>query len=197
MKVRREHMRFYHGSKVPDIEVLKPSISNHGKPWVYLTSRRANTLVYLSNAVEKFHREQKIEHKGKFYTWASYGFNKEGILVIEEYYPQATEETYKGEGGFIYCVDSVQNYSKQEDIPFAFISEQPVAVTSFEYISDVYEEMLRLEQLGEIIIKRYEAHSKEKLEWIEKVIQEDFMQHQDRQDYITFLKGKFKFLNKG
>lgn len=188
-------MKFYHGSKVADIKVLRPSVSNHGKPWVYLTSKRANTLVYLSNAVEKFHKEHEIVHEGKFYTWASYGFNQEGILVIEEYYPHATEETYKGEEGFIYCIDSGENYGKQEDIPFAFISEHPVPVTSFEYIPDVYEEMLKLEKAGHIIIRRYEAHSKEKLAWIEKVIQEDFAQYQDQQDYITFLRGKFKFLS--
>lgn len=84
-------MRFYHGSRIAKITTLQPHISNHGKSRVYLTSKRENTLVYLSNAIEKFHRDNAIKYEGHFYKWASYGFNKEGVLVVEEYYPNSTE----------------------------------------------------------------------------------------------------------
>lgn len=188
-------MKFYHGSRVDHIHTLQPHISNHGKAWVYLTSKRENALVYLSNAVEKFHQDHNIKHDGPFYTWASYGFNKEGVLVIEEYYPHATEETYKGIDGFIYGADHIENYMEQKDIPFAVVTDTPVEITTAEYIPDTYEEMLRLEKSGAIIIRRYEKHSIEKLEWIKRVIIEDFNTHQDKTDYITFLKGKFQFLN--
>lgn len=188
--------KFYHGSPVRDIKIIQPHRSNHGESWVYLSTKRENTVVYLSNAIEKFHKENHLKNEGSFYKWASYGFNKEGILVLEEYYPNATEETYKGVEGFIYCAEDVEDYSLQKDIPFAAVSSKPIKVTSFEYIPDAYEELLRLEKNGEIIISRYEETSSKKKEWIEKVIREDFMNFGDRPDYIAFLKGKFPFLNR-
>ena len=188
-------MRFYHGSPVANITVLQPHVSNHGEPWVYLSSKRENTIVYLSNAIERFYRDKGLKHEGNFYKWASYGFNKEGVLVVEEYYPNATEETYRGVSGFIYCTDNVEDYILQKDIPFAAVSNKPVQVASVEYIADAYEELLKLEKDKKIIIRRYEENSDEKKMWIEKVIREDFNIYQSRLDYITFLKGKFPFLS--
>nr|WP_307990986.1 hypothetical protein [uncultured Niameybacter sp.] len=114
---------------------------------------------------------------------------------MEEYYPNATEETYRGVSGFIYCVDHVEDYILQKDIPFAAVSNKPVQVASVEYIADAYEELLKLEKDKKIIIRRYEENSDEKKMWIEKVIREDFNIYQSRLDYITFLKGKFPFLS--
>lgn len=186
-------MKFYHGSPVANIRELQPHVSNHGESLVYLSSKRENTLVYLSNAIEKFHKDKELKHEGHFYKWASYGFNREGILVVEEYYPNATEETYKGVDGFIYCADNVEDYILQKDIPFAAVSSKPIQVTSVEYILDVYEELLKLEKSGEIIIRRYEENSDAKKEWIKKVVLNEFNKHQDRRDYVTFLKEKFPF----
>lgn len=188
-------MRFYHGSPIADIKVLQPYVSNHGASWVYLTSKRENTLVYLSNAIEKYYKDKQLEHEGRFYKWASYGFNEEGVLVVEEYYPHATEETYKGVDGFIYCADNVEDYRVQPDIPFAAVSSKPIQVTSVEYIPDVYAELLKLEKSGDIIIRRYAENTDAKKAWIEKVVLDAFNKHQDRREYITFLKGKFSFLN--
>ncbi len=43
---------YYHASNVANIKELIPGVSMHGKPFVYLTTKRENALVYLSNAVE-------------------------------------------------------------------------------------------------------------------------------------------------
>lgn len=58
---------YYHGSPVPNIEVLTPHISNHGVPLLYFSTKRENTIVYLSNAIEKYHRENHIPHSGRFH----------------------------------------------------------------------------------------------------------------------------------
>lgn len=188
-------MKFYHGSPIAGIKTLQPHVSNHGEAWVYLSSKPENTLVYLSNAIEKYHKDNGLHYEGHFYKWASYGFNKEGILVVEEYYPHATEETYKGISGYIYCAHNVEDYITQKDIPYAAVSSKPIQVTSVEYIPDAYEELLKLEQQGRIIIRRYEEHSSAKKAWIEKVIGEEFAQKQDKEDYINFLEAKFIFLD--
>ena len=57
---------FYHASQTAGIKTLKPRISNHDKPLVYFSSKRENTLVYLSNAVEKFCHETGISHDGPY-----------------------------------------------------------------------------------------------------------------------------------
>ena len=53
-------------------------------------------LVYLSNAIEKHCKETGFTHDGKWHKWASYGFESDGTLRIDEYYPNAIEDTYKG-----------------------------------------------------------------------------------------------------
>lgn len=55
---------YYHASPVKNIEILKPRISNHNIPLIYFSDKRENVLVYLSNAVEKFCKEQNFEYNG-------------------------------------------------------------------------------------------------------------------------------------
>ncbi len=59
-------MLLYHGSPVAGITLLKPHVSNHDRPLLYLTAKRENAVVYLSNAVEKYHRDHRIPHTGGF-----------------------------------------------------------------------------------------------------------------------------------
>lgn len=45
---------YYHVSQIKDIKVLEPRKSNHNIPLVYLSVKRENTLVYLSNRMHFF-----------------------------------------------------------------------------------------------------------------------------------------------
>ena len=76
-----EEMMYYHASQVANIKILEPRISNHNIPLIYFSTKRENVLVYLSNAVEKCCRETDFRHNGKWHKWATYGFNKDGILI--------------------------------------------------------------------------------------------------------------------
>ena len=118
----------YHASKVPDIKIIKPAVSNHEKPLIYFSEKRENALVYLSNAVEKHCRQTGFSHNGRWKTWASYGFTNEGILRLDEYYPNATKDTYIGVSGYIYSVIGDKNVEKQTDIPYAYVSHQSMSV---------------------------------------------------------------------
>ncbi len=75
----------YHASPIPNIKTLTPHTSNHGKPLIYFSQKPENVLVYLCNAVEKCCRENGFVHNGIYRKWGSYGFNSEGILVLDEY----------------------------------------------------------------------------------------------------------------
>lgn len=185
---------YYHASPLSGLKKLVPHVSNHNKPLVYLSKKRENTLVYLSNAVEKFCEENGLPVTDKIHKWASYGFNENGILVLEEYYPNATEETYSGISGYIYSVESNNNIYPQKDIPFAAVTEKPIKIKSCEYISDAYREILRASEQNLIILKKYEDNSKEKLNWIKRIITKEYNNHSQEKEYYMFLKSKFKFL---
>lgn len=185
---------FFHASQTPNIKVLTPRISNHGKPLIYFTKKRENALVYLSNAVEKYCKEAGIKHKGAYKTWASYGFNKDGILELDEYYPNATEDTYKGVSGFIYSAGKIGDYKEMTDIPFAVTCENPVTVENCEFISDSYEAILESAQRGEIILKRFEESTLAKLEWIRKTVTDEYKNPISNSEYRMFLKAKFDFI---
>ena len=106
---------YYHASNVANIKELIPSVSMHGTPFVYLTTKRENALVYLSNAVEKYCKEIGLEHSGKYYKWCSYGFTKDGILELQEYWPDAVVDTYAGVSGYIYSAENVTSAESMKD----------------------------------------------------------------------------------
>lgn len=179
----------YHASQTPDIKVLEPRISNHGKPLVYFSQKRENILVYLSNAVEKHCRENGFVHDGVYTKWGSYGFNGDGILVLDEYYPNASRETYEGVSGYIYS--AAETGEPLADIPFAFVTDKPAEVFGCEFVKDAYAELQRAAGQGKIIMNSYAANSPQKLKWIEKTVREEYESPVSTEEYRYFLLCKF------
>lgn len=184
---------FYHASSIKGLKILVPNVSNHGRPFVYMSSKRENVLVYLSNAVEKYCREAGLVYSGVYYRWASYGFNSDGILVLEEYYLNATADTYKGVSGFIYTADKPENYTNQVDIPFSVISESPVKIAGCEEVPDAYDAIMDAAENGSIIVKSFEQNSKNKLEWIKRTATMEYEKAENHPEYRAFLRAKFPF----
>lgn len=182
---------YYHASPVKNIEILTPRISNHNIPLIYFSDKRENVLVYLSNAVEKFCKEQNFEYNGFWYKWGAYGF-KDGILCFEEYYPNALEETYKEVSGYIYyCNEIIEENTIDIKIPNAHISSKATKVNFCEFIEDAYEEILLAEKAGKIHIIRYEQFIEKRKAWLERVIEEEYSSIEDHPEYRFFLKNKF------
>jgi len=127
-------MLLYHASPVPGLTELRPFVSNHGTPCVYLSEKRENTLVYLSNAVEKYCRETGFVYSGIWQKWASYGFTKNGLLCLDEYYANATFETYCGVQGYIYAVEAAPGIERMQEIPFGRIARTPLKVVGMEIL---------------------------------------------------------------
>lgn len=181
---------YYHASQVEGINILEPRISNHGTPRVYLSKKRENTLVYLSNGIEKYCKETRFPHEGPWYKWASYGFS-EGKLCLDEYYPNAIEDTYKGISGYIYVAETVPGGEDQKDIPDAVTTSYPVPVIRCEYVPDAYEALLEAAQAGLILLRRYEDLDQKMLDWIERTIKEEYVNAKEMPTYRHFLIGKF------
>ena len=183
----------YHASPVPNIKTLAPNTSNHGKPLIYFSSKPENVLVYLSNAVEKYCRENGFSHSGSYHKWASYGFTEDGLLRLDEYYPNATQHTYSGVSGFIYTAN-VEQLTPMNDIPFAFTSAEPVPVLSCEFVPDAYQALLSAAEEGKIMLTSYEQNSPRMLDWIKTAVTEEYEKSHDSPEYRFFLQGNFDFL---
>lgn len=182
----------YHASQIADIMELQPRISSHGVPLVYFSRRRENVLVYLSNAVEKYCKETGFLYTGNWSKWGPYGFEKNGKIVIEEYYPKALYETYAGVTGYIYSVSNNENLYTKLEIPDCIVSEKPVRIDSMEYIEDAYEEILQAEREGKLKIVRYQECIGKRKEWLQKIIKAEYESADNHPEYRYFLKGKFE-----
>ena len=84
-------MHLYHGSPTPHIRALQPCLSNHGKPYAYLTDCPELAVIYAWNPVPRP------------YTYFPYERGRDGTLYYDEYFPNAMETVYRGHGGYIYC----------------------------------------------------------------------------------------------
>ena len=187
---------YFHASSIKEIEILEPRISNHDIPLIYFSKKRENVLVYLSNAIEKYCKETGFNYSGKWYKWGPYGFNKDGTQRIEEYYPNALTDTYKGVSGYIYTVEAITDSGFQLQIPDAATSSVPTPVKSCEFVPDAYEAIIEAEKEGLITILRYEDNSKERLEWIERTIREEYENALDKPEYRYFIENKFPFVRR-
>ena len=181
---------FYHASNIADIKTLIPFSSGHGNPMVYFSTKKENTLVYLSNPVERYCREIGFESTDRCYRFMSYRFTEDNILEILEYWPNALEETYKGVSGYIYATSHIPS-THTMDIPYVIASETPVTIESFEYVPDAYLAIKQAEEEGKIKIVRYHENNADSLEQIKKLIYREYEKAQAIPEYKIFLEAKF------
>lgn len=183
---------YFHASPVKGIEILQPQVSDNNQSLIYFSKKRENVLVYLSNAVEKYCKETGFEYSGKWTKWGPYGFNTDGTMCIQEYYPNALEDTYKGVSAYIYSVEEIAD-CRELQIRDAVTSSKPTPVQYCEFVPDAYEAILAAEKAGLITVLRYEENSKEQLNWIERTMRDQY-EKADQPDYRHFLEGKFPFV---
>ena len=182
---------YYHASPIAGLTQLEPRISNHGVPLVYLSRKRENVLVYLSNAVERFCKDTGFQYDGTWHKWGPYGFDEDGRIRLEEYYPDALESTYGGASGYIYTVDDVIDSGYELNIPDAATSNAAVTVCGAEYIPDAYAAILEAENSGLISITRFNEMTEKKKDWLKRIIAKEYEQAEDHPEYRYFLRNKF------
>lgn len=181
----------YHASPVAGITTLEPRVSNHGVPRVYFSQKRENTLVYLCNAVEKYCRETGFPHDGIYQKWGPYGFTRDGLLQLEEYYPDALRDTYAGVSAYLYRVCKTPDLQELPGIRDSFFSDVPVPVCGCEFIEDAYQAIMDANRRGLIALCRYEDTSPKWRAWNESTIRQEYRQAEEHPEYRHFLRGKF------
>lgn len=182
---------YYHASPVGGIIQLEPRISDHHIPLVYFSTKRENTLVYLSNAIEKYCSETGFVYTGIWKKWGPYGFAKDGILKLQEYYPDAIRKTYEGVSGYIYSADFITDSGFVIGIPGAASSSTPVKVLGSEFVEDAYAAILEAEEKGLITIMRYDEMPEKMHEWSKRTILQEYATAEDHPEYRHFLRGCF------
>lgn len=151
-------MPYYHCSPVAGLVILEPrKPASFDKPAaVYLTMLLPMALMYGVRNYE--------------YT---YGYTREGQIYLDEYFPDALEELYRGKSASLYiCAPETVETTR---IPNEAVSEREVPVLEEIHIPDVCEALLEQERLGTLVIHRYGEISEKQLAWIRKVEKETIL----------------------
>ena len=180
---------FYHASPVSGIQTLMPRPSDGGKTLLWFSVKRENVLVYLVNAIERFCRETGYAPNGPIPKWGPYGFTKDGLLQIQEYYPNALTEAYAGASGYIYAVETIVPSDLPLRIRDSAVTEHPARVAACEFVPDALEAILAAEREGRLSVLRYED-APEKIDAFNRsVIPDEYRNGSPA--YRYFLRAKF------
>ncbi len=176
---------FYHGTSVGNLTELRPSISEHGKPYIYFSTNKVVALFYTVKAVEPP------------FNWFPYGFTN-GVPVYTEYYPDALADIYSGKQGFIYEFENLENVENPTDINCACVCKNPLKAEKITVIHDVYKMLIEYEKNGELIIERFEDLNEKKIKQIENIIKSEIKKYNLKQNpecaYAKFIANSFSQL---
>ena len=190
-------MKFYHASDIANLQELKPQSSVYiENPTLYFSSKMENVLIYLANPVKKFYEQKYGKSNQIFQKFATYGFNKEKLLTIDEYYPNALEENFGDVSGYIYEIEADPNSLCENKIPFVYSTNQPQKVVKSTYVPNALDLVLKFEQKGLIRINRFETLSEKKLQIIKQQVEDCYAKTDDK-IFKEYLTEKFSNLNLG
>lgn len=151
---------FYHGSKIEGIVRLEAQSRLHDsdKTVVYLTDSVPYALLYIWDGV-------KLGSDVKHVTARM----KDGITYYEEQFPEQLKTFYDGVSGYIYKLQSDEAYpvNNRDNM---FYTESSVPVVESICIPNVYEELLKYESRGELIVLRYNEQPKKRQEQLTELI---------------------------
>lgn len=142
-------MEFYHCSPIAGLTVLQPRkpMFSEKPVMVYMTTLWSMALMY---------GIQNYEY--------SYGYDREGQIYFDEYFPNALEILYRGKSASMYvCSPKKTSLTK---IPNEIISTEIVPVLQEQLIPDICEALLEQEKMGTLVIHRYHTLSKQMKDWI-------------------------------
>ncbi len=133
--------KLYHVSVEPNIKVLEPRVSSHGKPYVYATQHLAFALLFGTK-----------KSNGNFD--GMYGI-KGGKPFFYEAYKDALKRRFEGQTCYIYEVDVTTFKEGQTSFKGEVVSEQPVKVIKCTEIKDLYQYLQELIKEGRLDFKPY------------------------------------------
>ncbi len=149
-------MILYHGTNVQGLKTLKPFATRRNaisKAVVCLTSNPYIALFYIWS---------------RPYKWVAFDEDSNGRVVFTEQYDGMLFDFYNNLRGSIYECDGSNPQIIQTHMKGVYTSEVPVNIAKEIVIPNVYEEILKHEAVGNIIIRRYTYLSDEEKNDISK-----------------------------
>lgn len=146
-------MTLYHGSPFGGLTELKPFLSEHKKPYIYLSSNPVVALLYAVKPVPKP------------FSFYPYGFNNEKV-VYNEYYENCFEDIYRAQKGFLYECENVENTGNPTVINCAYTCQTPIRVSNCVEINDVYEKFMEYKENGLFEIRPFKDISEKELNYV-------------------------------
>lgn len=141
-------MRFvYHGTSLKDLDVIKPNVSTHMKRWVYATPSKAIATIFLSPL-----------HSDLYYSLSGDGVNRPVELVERK---KGMFKKIFNCSGYIYKLDSSNFKSGLTGWTAEVVSNKEEKVISCEYIDNVYDELVNLNEKGLIKLYLYPSRPNE------------------------------------
>ncbi len=137
----------YHVSPVKGIEELKPSISSHGKAYVYAIDILTVALLFGAKK-DDFDLLLDVD---------------DGKAVVWECYPDAFKKIYDNKSCSVYTVDERYFKNGQTSWEHEYVCERSVPVLSEKRISNLYLELKNEMEKGNLILNYYsenEAYQK-------------------------------------
>lgn len=145
--------KFYHGSIVPEITKLeaRSKLHNSEEKVVYLTDNVPYALFYIWDE----------KHNG-FDSKHVTGWIKNGIAYYEEQFLDQLKTFYEGVSGYLYRINDNYDIRQMENRDNMFFSINDVIVSEVVQIIDVYEELLKYEAEGKLVVLRYSEQSEQR-----------------------------------
>jgi hypothetical protein len=136
----------YHGSpqEIHDF-VLQPHYLAGDDPVIFGTPNRTLSICYLARWSDS-----------DFYQYTE---GNDGIIYLDEKYPNAFEKVYKGKTGYLYELDPSTFEWDYQLSRSEFISRREPIVLNFEFIN-VYDELQKEARLGNLKINRFKSQGK-------------------------------------
>ena len=132
-------MAFYHASQTRGLRVLLPSVSTHGKAYVYAIRNRLTALLF---GAPKDDFDLLLDEQN-------------GVPVAFEAYPGALQRVYSGKGCSLYEVSEDSFLPDQTGWEPEWVSTRAVPVLREERVEDLYGELLRAASQGDCLLRRY------------------------------------------
>ena len=141
-------MKLYRGTKISGLKVMKPSLVNHDKPYVYATTDKIEAIIY--------------SVKGGNYNYTNiYGYDDKGNRCLIERKKNCLERIYNTIGRY-YVLDDT-NFQKHKELGVGdneYVSSVPVKVIKEVKIDNVWDYFKKLESDGCLKIYRYPTRPK-------------------------------------
>lgn len=175
--------KLYHASSVSGIQTLKAVSSLHGEPGskvVYLTESLPYSLFYIWDA-------EHNKKPGKHVTcWL-----KDGIVYYEEQFPDQLRSFYEGVKGYVYSVHLTDQCEPMPGRESMWFSRSDTEVEASIFIKDVYSEIMRYAQLGQIKVIPFSEVSPEKIRMLhvymaQQILSNGWLNHPECPDAVFY-----------